>query len=68
MKAGGRQAPQPNRTAGWNIVVSILVCLLVIVTMPFLVGGSDVQVQVGRLASVVALVVILKWGYWRRRR
>ena len=59
---------QPNRTAWWNILVSIVAVLVVLGTLPFFWSGTDLEQRFGRLLGLVGLVVVLKWGYWRNRR
>jgi protein-S-isoprenylcysteine O-methyltransferase Ste14 len=59
---------QPDRTAWRNILVSVVACLVLFGTLPFLWGGTEIETRSGQLLSLVGLGVILKWGYWRNRR
>jgi hypothetical protein len=56
---------QPDRTAWWNVVVSVVAVLVLIGTLPFLSNGTEIETRFGPLLSLVGLGVILKWGYWR---
>lgn len=68
--AGGRSrwTSQPDRRAWWNKLISVLVALVVVGIVPFFLGGDETRVTIGRLLAVIALVVVLRWGYWRNRR
>lgn len=67
MKTRRRAFQQPDRTAWWHVLVSLLLCLVVLGSLVVL-DGSEIEIQIGRLISVICLVLGLKWGYWRNRR
>jgi len=59
---------QPDRTARWNILVSVMAVFILLATTPFLFNGTELEVRCGQLLSLIGLGVVLKWGYWRNRR